>query len=226
MWGLSVLSIGGNAAMVAIVAGNGLGLERSSAKVLGGDGLLGSAFLGRGNDGVYVNASNGNLVIQNQDEFLIGRGADNAVARSYNSQGSYGTDPDNWLVSTQRKVALSSGTINTAGSVAKRQDWDGSETLFTWDSARNDYGSKEGSVAYDTLTYSGTTWTFTDGNSRITENYDNSGSNGGRLSLTTDADGNQLNYTYSGQLLTKITSSNGDYTSFSYTTGKDRKSVV
>ena len=75
--------------MVAIVAGNGLGLERGSGNLLGSRGQLGSASLGGGNQLVSVNSATGNLVIQTQDEFLVGRGPDAAFASSYNSLGAY-----------------------------------------------------------------------------------------------------------------------------------------
>ena len=66
--------------MVAIVAGNGMGLQRSSANILGAIGLQGKSALGRSGETAFVNASNGNLVIQDLDERLIGLGPDAAAA--------------------------------------------------------------------------------------------------------------------------------------------------
>ena len=60
--------------MVAVVSGNGVGLERSSLKVLGSLGQIGDAGFGRAGDSLYVNSANGNVVLQRTDEVLIGRG--------------------------------------------------------------------------------------------------------------------------------------------------------
>lgn len=65
--------------MVSVITGAGLGLERGSGLVLGSRGQLGSS--------VTVNAANGNLILQNQDEILIGLGPDVILTRSYNSLG-------------------------------------------------------------------------------------------------------------------------------------------
>ena len=76
--------------MVAIVTSGGLGLDRSSALVLGSRGLVGQPGLGRANDNVYVNGATGNLLIQNTDETLFGLGIQSdVVARTYNSQGLF-----------------------------------------------------------------------------------------------------------------------------------------
>ena len=60
--------------MVALVAGNSLGLNLTSLATLGARGVAGNAALGRGTDRVIVNVANGNLVIQNQDDALAGPG--------------------------------------------------------------------------------------------------------------------------------------------------------
>src|SRR5262245_29515959 len=102
--------------MVGIFTGAGVGFERGSGSVLGSMGLLGGSSLGRGNEQVFLNAANGNLMISHQDEFLVGLGPDVAIARTYNSQGDL-TDEngDNWRQSTDRRVYDLTGTLNTAG---------------------------------------------------------------------------------------------------------------
>jgi hypothetical protein len=212
--------------MVAIVTGNGLGLQRSSANVLGSRGQLGNASLGRANENVYLNVANGNLILSHQDEVLLGRGPDSYLNRTYNSQGGWdGDNNDQWRMGAVRRVTLTtaSNTINLPGSSAIRIDWDGSETLYTWDVARSAYVSREGSGAYDILTYNtGTSaWSWTDGASQATDIYDNSGANGGRIIQSKDTDGNQVTYAYgaagaAGKLLT-ITTADGNFTTLTYT---------
>ncbi|POZ63781.1 RHS repeat protein, partial [Chromobacterium alticapitis] len=56
--------------MVAVVTSAGLGVQNGSLASLGGQGQLGEAAFGRGGERVYVNAGNGNLVLQRRDDFL------------------------------------------------------------------------------------------------------------------------------------------------------------
>ncbi|MEQ1540682.1 MAG: DUF6531 domain-containing protein [Novosphingobium sp.] len=206
--------------MVAIIGGNVLGLERSSAGVLGGNGQLGSASVGRLGSNVTVNAVTGNLVIQNQDEVLVGRGPDLNLFRTYNSLGLLNDDNgDNWRESAQRMVEVVS-----AGSKLRLTDWDGSQTDFVWDAAftRPDggngaYVSKDGGGAYDWITAISdpntniVTYTYTDGDSLRSDVFD--GANGGRITATRDASANQLSYTYNGNgQLSRVTTANGEYT--------------
>jgi hypothetical protein len=73
--------------MVAVVAGNSLGLFNSSRNILGGGGALGDAANGRSGEQVYVKLGHGNLVIQDRDEYLAGLGIQTPLIRTYNSQG-------------------------------------------------------------------------------------------------------------------------------------------
>ncbi|GAA0314693.1 hypothetical protein GCM10009087_26410 [Sphingomonas oligophenolica] len=165
--------------MVAIITGNGAGLEKSSAKILGAQGVLGSAALGAANNQVFVNAANGNLVITRADEFLVGRGPVVEIDQTYNSQGDLSDDNgDNWRPSVYQRVTGLTGTVNTAGSTVQRVDWDGSVQLYTYNSGSGAYTSTDDAGAYDSMSFSGTTWTWKDGSGLIRGTYDSS--NNGR----------------------------------------------
>lgn len=83
--------------MVAIVSGSSLGLSLTSLAT-GQDTMTGSAAAGRQGQHIFVNTSNGNLVLQKKDDYLVSNGLDLSSLRTYNSQGSADGDGnnDNW----------------------------------------------------------------------------------------------------------------------------------
>jgi len=116
--------------MAAIISGNSLGLSTSSLRVLGDRGAFGNASQGRSGEGVYVDVSNGNLVVQRRDELLAGLGLSIDTVRTYNSQGTLdGDNNDNWRIGFYKRVFGLTGAINGAGSTLRRQDGDGAEAV-------------------------------------------------------------------------------------------------
>ena len=201
--------------MVAIFTGLGAGAERGSGNVLGGAGLLGGGTLGRSGEQVLLNAATGNLMIEQQDEMLTGRGLDASISRTYNSLGNLSDENgDNWRQSTDRRVYGLTGTVNTAGSTVKRVSADGSEITYTWNTGANAYIATDGSGAYDKLTWNAGTsvWTWTDGDSQVTETYGQL--IGGQYFITkqTDTSGNALTFSYVAGTshVDKVTTANGE----------------
>jgi hypothetical protein len=206
--------------MTAIVAGQGLGLTNTSLGLLGGQGQLGTAAQGRSGEKVAVNASNGNLVVQQQDEWLVGVGLDVGLLRTYNSQATEdGDNGDNWRLGFSRKVI---GTYSgTANSTVQRVDEDGSTTTYLWDASLSAYVNKSGGGSFDTLKWNSTLsqWSWTDGNTQVTEVYEGSGT--ASLKTVTDLDGKSLTLHYistgsASGLIDRITDSNGEYVAIEY----------
>lgn len=214
--------------MVAVVGGSELGLSTASGLVLGTSGRIGVANDGRSGESVYVNAVTGNLVLQRQDETLVGRGLDVDVVRTYNSLGLLNDDNgDNWRLGFSRKVYGLTGTANAVNSTVKRLGEDGNEVVYTYDTVRAAYVSSKGDGAYDTITYSSSTlkWTWTDGDTQVKETYDNV--NSGRLTQIADLDGNLMTLAYNAAgLVTSVTDANGDKTFIDYDTATGKTANI
>lgn len=176
--------------MVAIVAGNGLGLFNTALNSLGG---AGQGSLGQAGGQALVNISNGNLILRFTDEQLSGLGLDLLHTRTYNTQGGLSDgDADGWRWDGERSLALI-GTLNTPGSQLVRTTGDGHRSVYQWNGSR--YQSSEGDGAHDFVTWDAANGLaiWTDGSRRTVERY--SGSNGRLLSVT-DANGTQISYGY------------------------------
>ena len=193
--------------MVAIVAGNGLGLFNTSLNTLGGGGVFGQGGLGQAGGQGFVNASNGNLILQFSDEQLSGLGLDLFHLRTYNAQGSVSDgDADGWRWDGERRLVLS-GTRNATGSTVTRTTGDGHDTVYAWNGSR--YQSGEGDGAHDTLVWDAATseWVWTDGSRRTVERYDGAT---GRLKSQAEAGGGTITYTYDANgRLTSVKDSSG-----------------
>ena len=178
--------------MVSIFVGSGAGFARGSGATLGGSGVLGSAVQGRSGEGVSVNAATGNLLITQQDDFLVGRGPDSAVSRTYNSLAQVSDDNgDQWRFGSQRRLANWTGVANTAGATVDRVGEDGSVITYTYDVGLGYYRATDGAGAHDKIVNVGH-WIWTDGDTQASEVYDI----GGVLINTTDTDGNSLSFSY------------------------------
>ncbi|SFQ11319.1 LysM peptidoglycan-binding domain-containing protein [Variovorax sp. 770b2] len=205
--------------MVAIVSGNSLGLSLTSLATLGQRGTLGAAGQGRNGEQAFVNIATGNLVLQDFDDRLEGRGLDIGAVRTYNSQGLLNDDNgDNWRVGAFGQQILLTGTVATAGSTLTRTDRDGAQSVYSWDSARSLYVSTTGSGAFDTIAHDATAGRFvwTDGTTGLVERYESTGQ--GHLVSVSDPRGNTVSYAYNANgTVQSLTNANGEVTYFDYT---------
>jgi YD repeat-containing protein len=204
--------------MTAIFTGLGAGFARGSANILGGAGQLGSASQGRSGEGVSVNAATGNLIISRQDEWLVGRGPDVGILRTYNSiaETTDGDNGDQWQQSTARRVYGLTGTQNAALSTIKRLSGDGSVITYTWNATSSAYVTTDGDGAHDSLTKVGANWVWKDGSSQTTETYATYGTDSWRIIEQADTDLNKLTFTYVVDKLDKVTTSDGSWTQYAW----------
>jgi len=205
--------------MVAIFSGNALGLSLGSLSNLGQRGLFGSAGFGRSGESVYVNAATGNLVVQDQDDRLAGRGLGITSLRTYNSQGLLTDDNgDNWSLGFFSNQLALTGTRNVAGSTLTRTDRDGAQAVYAYNAASGKYINTDGAGAYDSIGYdsASTQYVWTDGSSGLKERYESGAS--GRLMSTVDTSGNALTFTYSGTTsrVVSVADANGETTYYDY----------
>ena len=201
--------------MVAVIAGNGLGLDNSSLRQLG---LGGQATVGQGRVGQYLNIASGNLVLQNADEGMIFGGLPLSALRTYNSQGQLSGN-EGWLFGFSRSVGGLTGTLDTAGSTVTRTDDDGSSVVYAYDTTTSRYVSTGQSGPSDTLSWDAgaSTWTWIDtagSSDQRQETYDASG----RLTALSDLQtGASYSFNYSNGQLAAITAADGDSLIFGYT---------
>jgi YD repeat-containing protein len=219
--------------MVAVVSGNSLGLSLTSLATLGQQGAFGPAALGQSGEQTYVNVSNGNLVLQDQDDRLASTGLDAVALRTYNSQGLLDDDNgDNWTTGIFKQNNLQfSGAVGTSGSSITREDKDGAQMLYTLSSAP--IGGSVTTATYsttfhghtsDTFIYNSSTHvlTWTDGHTGNCEVYDNHGV----IQSATDNLGNTLTYAVGGGTVTKITAQSGESLNYTYGAGGKLTSIA
>ncbi|MGO4502617.1 putative Ig domain-containing protein [Dyella sp. 2YAF14] len=202
--------------MVAVISGNGLGLGNTSLTQLG-QTSGGQASIGQAGIGQYLNLATGNLVLQNADEGLIFDGLPLNVLRTYNSLGQL-TGNQGWLFGFTRNVGGLTGTLNTAGSTITRTADDGSTVTYAYNATLGKYVSQGQNGAADTLSWNAgtSTWTWTDGGSRVQETYNATG----QLQTLADPEtGAQYTFGYTGAQLTTITAGDGDQLTLGYTAG-------
>ncbi|MHB1059638.1 MAG: putative Ig domain-containing protein, partial [Rhodanobacter sp.] len=197
--------------MVAVVAGNGLGLDNTSLPQWG-PGRGGA--IGQGGVGQYFNAVTGNLALQNADEGLIFDGLPLAVLRTYNSQGQL-TGSQGWLFGFSRSIGGLTGTLGTVGSTVVRTGDDGSRVTYVYDATRGLYVSSGQRGAEDLLRWDGATscWTWTDSADSQQETYDA----GGLLTgLSDPRTGAHYRFSYGDGRLGQIVADDGDTLIFGY----------
>ncbi|MFC5742906.1 hypothetical protein ACFPZD_15210, partial [Dyella tabacisoli] len=201
--------------MVAVIAGNALGLDNSSLRSLG-LGLGGQAAVGQGKTGQYVNVASGNLVLQNADEGLVFDGLPVNALRTYNSLGQM-TGNQGWQFGFNRTISGLTGTLNTAGSTVSRIADDGSAVTYAYNATLGKYVSSGQSGSTDTLAWSAgaSTWTWTDGASRQQEVYNATGQ---LTQFSTLETGASYSFTYTGSQLHTVVAGDGDTLTLGYDT--------
>ncbi len=205
--------------MVAIVSGNSLGLNLTSMGMLGnvgplgtmpGTGAFGTAAQGATKESAYVNASTGNLVVQDADALLAGVDNSSILAqRTYNSLGT-----SSWNYAATKSI------VKVSASVLQRIDVDGSVATFNVSSYDPNMYIQSGgqSSGFNTIFVSmlAGTYFWTNGTTNATERY----SGAGVLQAATDPLGNGTTYQYDANgLLNHIVGSDGESVNYTWSNG-------
>jgi YD repeat-containing protein len=187
--------------MTQIFTGSGLGTHSSSLG-LGSYGPKGVAALGQGGDSVYVNAANGNLVIQQTDGFLADMGIGISLMQTYNSKGDINSS---WRFNVQSRIEVQ-GQANTAGSIVIRTAEDGHRSSFHYDVTKQRYLPDEGGT--ERITFSQGKWLYKKGDSKAVDYYNQDG----QLIKMADKDGHYFSFSYINGALSSITDKSGKQT--------------
>lgn len=153
--------------MSTIVAGTSLGLFNGGNEL----GLTGAAF-GQAGSRYYVNGVSGNLVVQRQDQVLVGHGQDTSLVRTYNSMGTI-SGFDNWYFQFEQRLE-SAPASDATGAKIYRIAADGFRQEFVYDTTQQFYVSTDGAGAHDTLQRVSpgvNEWTYTEGSTLTKERY-------------------------------------------------------
>lgn len=198
--------------MSQIFTGSGLGTNGSSIDALGGYGPGGNSSLGQANESLYINASNGNLVLKQNDGFLADHNLGQSLIHSYNAQGK--SNQSHWVFNVATRITDLTGTLNSKGSSVKRIDEAGHETLYRYDEKKHAYLAEDGSGAK--LNFDGTNWHFKKGASKLEWVYNEQG----QLQKKVNQDGLVVHYIYQDGLLSEIRDSSHQSIMFSYQNGQ------
>ena len=202
--------------MVGIVGGNSTGLSQATLSGIGQRGNIGQSSQGAKGEKAFVNVSTGNLVLQDRDAFVEGRGLDISLLRTYNSQTAANDDNgDAWWINGYRRIVNLSGNLNTAGSSVQRIGHDNSVLTYTYDVTTQRYQAQNGSGEFDTIEFRDGSATWTDASGQNKESYEVDG-NQWRLKSATDVNGDSLAFAYNGSFLSSITTANGEALEFVY----------
>ena len=141
--------------MTIAIGGSGSGLLDTSLQILKRGDPIRSGEIGHG-ENIYINTSNGNLIIQHEDAFLPSLGEDFRLLRTYNSRGE-GTEfsTSKWSFSTSLKLSV---VYLFPHRVLELHRGDESLFQFNFDEARGLWVSTDGDGAYETITEISQSW--------------------------------------------------------------------
>ena len=193
--------------MAAVIGGHDTGLLDGSLYLLNRDDKTREGTAGH-NEQLYVNVSNGNLIVQHTDAYLPSQGEDFAVVRTYNSRGNWNEGVgQGWTLTTN--VELSQIT-NSAITLVNA---DSSVFEFTYDRTNAHYITTDGTGAYETITYDKSTKLYTLTRSDQTRLvFDNNGT----LLQSIDTNGNTITYTYASSKLVQVQDDTGHTITYEY----------
>ncbi|HJY76384.1 MAG TPA: DUF6531 domain-containing protein, partial [Burkholderiales bacterium] len=193
--------------MATLIGGAGTGLLDSSLYLLNRNDRTRAGELGH-DEQMFVNVSNGALVLQHQDAYMPSFGEDFSLIRTYNSRGQWNTDVGKgWTLTVF--LELSQITNNKITLVNP----DSSQFLFQWDDAAQAYVSVDGPGAYEKIVQDKTTKTYQLLRSDQTVYFFD---NTGQMLKSRDTNGNEINYTFAQGKLQSVQDDTGHHVTYVY----------